>query len=135
MKKIKGTFLLFAMMLTLLAIPASARDIGSIYNFTVYYETTDVGEKYTSYCYKEYTNRSAVINLQETTANGKYITAIMRNSDGAPRGSTYLQVGTRKVFASTGQAGYKYRLGLRKTYNTDGGLTATLYGSWCPDSY
>lgn len=132
----KSKFIITTLALIILSwmvLPVSAaREIGEINNFTVYYETTEVGEKYTGWLKKDVSDKAAVINLEKTTANGKYVTVIMRNSKGERRGSTYLQVGTRKEFASTGTAGQKYRLGIRKTYNTDG-LSATLYGSWSPD--
>ena len=111
---------------------AQARNIEDFENFTVYYQTTTVGEKYTKYLYKTRNLEYAILNLTETTANGKWITAIMRNDDGEARGSVNMQVGTRKQFSTTGMAGYKYRLGIRKTYNKDG-LAAVLYGSWSPD--
>lgn len=115
-----------------MTMPVSARTIGYFEDFVVYFSGTDSNDKYTSWITKKVTNRDAVVNLSETTANGKNITVLMRNANGEVRGSTTLNVGTRKQFASTGVAYYEYRLGMRKTYNYDG-LTATLYGSWSPD--
>ena len=111
---------------------ASTRDIENINNFTVYFQTTDQNDKYTGWCMKYVSYGNAVINLKDTVANGKNITATMRNSNGEARGSTSLYVGTRKSFTSNGKKNYNYRLGLRKSFNTDG-LSATLYGSWSPD--
>ena len=127
-------FVLCALMFVLSSnmMVSQARYIDDFEDFVVYYETTTVGEKYTRYLLKTRDLEYAVLNLTPTTANGKYITAIMRNDEGAARGSVNMKVGTRSQFATTGQAGYRYRLGIRKTYNSDG-LAATLYGSWSPD--
>lgn len=59
----------------------------------------------------------------------------MRNSEGAYRGGVNLQRGQRLTFETpSAQAGYAYRLGMRKLNNTGGG-SVTIKGSWSPDEY
>lgn len=54
----------------------------------------------------------------------------MKNSNGVYRGGTTLQRGTRKTFSAVNaKVNYKYKLGLRKTNNTGGGIV-TIKGSW-----
>jgi len=109
----------------------SAREIGEFSNFKVTYSG---GERYTSSLVKAVTKRQGVVNL--TNDNGSaWITATMINSIGEYRGSTDVQRGKRSTFDTPkAEANYKYRLGLKKTYNTGGG-TVTIRGSWSPDSF
>lgn len=108
-----------------------AREIGEFSNFTVKYSGS---EKYTSYVLKEATGRNGVVNLSNDTGTA-WITANMRNADGAYRGGTQVQRGKRAEFVtSNAQGSYYYRLGLKKTNNTGGGQV-TIKGSWSPDSY
>lgn len=128
-KRIIATVLAIATISSIGAIGASARQVGQFDNFTVTYSGN---EKFTSYLTKAVTGRKGVVNL-ENDSGSAWITATMRNSDGAYRGGVNLQRGTRKTFATTNaQAGYMYRLGLRKTNNTGGG-SVTIKGSWSPD--
>ena len=70
---------------------------------------------------KAVTNRRGAINLSDDTGSA-WITATMRNSNGADRGRTNVQRGKRATFATPGaEATYNYRLGLKKTNNTGGG--------------
>ena len=62
--------------------PVLAREIGEFSNFTVKYSGS---EKYTSYVLKEATGRNGVVNLSNDTGTA-WITANMRNADGAYRG-------------------------------------------------
>ncbi len=112
-------------------ITASARQIGEFSNFKVTYSGN---EKFTDYLLKFTTGLDGVVNLSDDTGTA-WITANMKNSNGVYRGGVTLQRGTRATFATTNaQAGYEYRLGLKKTNNTGGG-SVTICGSWSPDEY
>lgn len=128
--KLKRTVLVVGMTLTVVVstIPTYAREIGTFQNFTVKYSG---GKKFTSFLSKSSNGGNGVVNLSNDTGTA-WITAQMKNSEGAYRGGCTLQRGTRKVFSNTGKAGYVYRLGMRKTNNTGGG-TVTIKGSWSPD--
>lgn len=107
-----------------------ARNIGTFENFKVTYSG---GEKYTSYLVKTITKSNGVVNLENDSGTA-WITATMRNSNGDYRGSVDVQRGKRETFGTPkAESGYKYRLGLKKKYNTGGGKV-TIKGSWSPDS-
>lgn len=110
-------------------LSVQAREIGEFSSFKVTYKGA---EKFTGYLYKAVTNGNGVVNLSNDTGTA-WITANMKNSDGVFRGGVNLQRCTRKEFSSTGTAGYKYRLGLKKTNNT-GGDSVVIKGSWSPDA-
>jgi len=80
---------------------------------------------------KTISNGDVVVKLAKDSGDA-WITATLRNSDRDVRGTVDLQCGIRKEFASTGQAWYYYRLGLKKT-NSTGGTSVVLNGSWSPD--
>ncbi|WP_314208181.1 hypothetical protein [Vagococcus salmoninarum] len=110
---------------------AFARQIGYFTNFKVDYSSTGQ-ESLTGSRTKAVTNRRGAINLSDDTGSA-WITATMRNSNGAYRGRTDVQRGKRATFATPGaEATYNYRLGLKKTNNTGGG-TVRITGSWSPD--
>ena len=101
--------------------------IGEFSNFQVKYSGT---ERFTSFETKEDTGNGAV-NLSNDTGTA-WITANMRNSAGDHRGGAKLQRGTRVEFKTPkALPGYTYRLGLKKTNNTGGGVV-TIKGSWKP---
>lgn len=127
-RKFVTSALLCSLILGGLTIPASARQIGEFSNFTVTYSGS---EKYTGFLKKETTSTKAVINLSNDTGTA-WITAQVRNSDGASRGVVNVQRGKRQEFETTAKNGYIYRLGLKKTNNTGGG-SVTIKGSWSPD--
>lgn len=116
--------------LTCNIVPAEARSIGDINCFTVKYSNYGE-EKYTPFVSKYTDGGNAVVNLKNDSGSA-WITANMRNSNGAFRGGCNVQRGKREVFATTGKAGYAYKLGLAKTNNTGGGKV-TINGSWSPD--
>lgn len=125
-KAVVATTMAFA--LASCIIPAQARSIGEFSNFKVTYSG---GERFTSYETKWKDEGNGVVNLKDDSGVA-WITANMKNSDGVYRGGCTLQRGTRKVFETTGKAGYKYKLGLKKTNNTGGG-SVVINGSWSPD--
>ncbi|MDR2833330.1 MAG: hypothetical protein LBV67_06425 [Streptococcaceae bacterium] len=129
-KKIAKVLLLSSVLLVG-ATSVGARSIGTFSNFSVTYKG---GEKFTSYVTKATTGRAGAVNLSNDTGTA-WISANMRNSEGAFRGGTNVQRGKRATFNTpNAQGGYWYRLGMRKTNNTGGG-TVTIRGSWSPDSY
>jgi len=104
---------------------ASAQDIIAFTNFSVSYSGA---ERYAPFSTRQ-SNTNAVVNLSNDTGTA-WITANMKNSEGAYRGGTTLQRGTRKTFSAVNaQTGYQYKLGLSKTNNTGGG-TVTIKGTW-----
>lgn len=104
---------------------ANAQDPKEFKNFKVTYSG---GEKFAPYSVRE-SNTNAVVNLSNDTGTA-WITATMKNSEGAYRGGTNVQRGKRTTFeAVNAQVNYKYRLGLKKTNNTGGG-EVTIKGSW-----
>lgn len=129
-KKTLALVLTAATMMSCASITASAdRQIGNFSNFKVTYSGA---EKFTDYLLKYTTGSRGVVNLSDDTGTA-WITATMKNSNGAYRGGVNLQRGTRATFETTNAvAGYNYRLGLRKTNDTGGG-TVTITGSWSPD--
>jgi len=130
-KKIVAVLLAVAVIGSGALVTAQAREIGELNGFKVTYSSLGT-ERYTSYCIKAVTNRSAVVNLEKDNTSN-WITATVRNSDNASRGSVVIKEGTRKTFACSGTKNYQYKLGLKKTYSS--GSTTYLYGSWSPDSY
>lgn len=112
---------------------AKARQIGYLNSFTVVYGTSVSSEKFTDPLTKAVTNRDAVVNLADDSGTA-WVTVTVRNSNNESRGSTNLQRGQRKEFDCTGTAGYNYKLGVRKRYNTGGGKV-TINGTWSPDAY
>lgn len=131
-RSLKRASIATAMALTLASgvVPAEARSIGEFSDFTVKYSNSGA-EKYTEYVSKFTNGGNAVVNLKNDTGSA-WITANMRNSNGAFRGGCTVQRGKREKFANTGTAGYAYKLGLAKTNNTGGGKV-TIKGSWSPD--
>ena len=92
---------------------AFARQIGYFTNFKVDYSSTGQ-ESLTGSRTKAVTNRRGAINLSDDTGSA-WITATMRNSNGAYRGRTDVQRGKRATFATpNAEATYNYRLGLKK---------------------
>ncbi|WP_313538466.1 hypothetical protein [Enterococcus sp.] len=130
MKKITGLIVL-GLVIIGTASEVNARQIGEFSSFKVNYSGS---EKFTGYLTKATTGRNGVVNLSNDTGTA-WITANMKNSEGAYRGGTTLQRGKRAEFkTSNAVAGYKYRMGMRKTNDTGGG-SVTIKGSWSPDSY
>lgn len=109
-----------------------ARQIEDFQSFVVCYRPSSNKEQYTGYLKKSKNGGKAVINLTDTNANGKTVIVTMRNDENAYRGRVKMKVGTRRTFATSGQKGYYYKLGIRKANNFKG-TTAVLFGSWSPD--
>lgn len=106
-------------------ISTFANDAQKFTNFNVTYSGA---EKFAPYSVKKDAS-NAVVNLASDTGTA-WITATMKNSEGAYRGGTNVQRGTRATFPSVNaQVNYKYKLGLRKTNNTGGG-SVTISGTW-----
>ncbi|MBD8007619.1 hypothetical protein [Bacillus norwichensis] len=102
-----------------------AQEVKTFTNFQVTYSGA---EKFTPYSLRK-SNTKAVVNLKNDTGTA-WITATMKNSEGAYRGGTNVQRGKRATFATkNAKVNYKYKLGLRKTNNTGGGKV-TIKGSW-----
>lgn len=130
-KNILITALAIATLTSAGTVSIYARQVGEFENFKVTYKGN---EKFTNYLTKAVTGRKGVVNLSNDTGTA-WITANMKNSNGAYRGGTTLQRGTRSTFNTpNAKADYKYHLGLKKTNNTGGG-SVTIKGSWSPDQY
>lgn len=129
-KKMLGAVMALSlvMSMSISSVASATQDIGYLSKFTV---TFSGGEKLTEERVKTISNGDAVVNLSDSSGSA-WISATLRNSDGAARGGVDLQCGKRQEFTSTGQAWYYYRLGLRKT-NTTGGSSIVINGSWSPD--
>ena len=79
-------------------------------------------------------NSNAVFNYSGGNSSGdrSLVTAVIRNSNNASRGSCSAEKGNRKSFSTSAQAGYSYDLTVSKTLN---GSSILVTGSWSPDSY
>lgn len=56
------------------------------------------------------------------------------NNGGGSYGAVALQRGTRASMSTVGaEQNKKYRLNMRKTYNTGGGQVTIVSGTWSPD--
>lgn len=128
-KKLLLTVLTISTIASAGTIAANAREIGEFQNFKVTYRGN---ERFTGYLTKAVTGRKGVVNLSNDSGSA-WISANMKNSNGAYRGGTNLQRGTRSTFKTpNAKANYQYHLGLKKTNNTGGG-TVIIKGSWSPD--
>lgn len=87
---------------------------------------------YTSYVYKITTNRPHVLNLRNTGGARINVFYTLLNSNDEAR-SPEAKMATRDIgYASNiGQAGYKYKLKIRREYFWD--VDHYLNGSWSPD--
>lgn len=87
-KKLLGSVMAFSlvMSMSISSVANASQDIGYFSNFTV---TFSGGERVTGERYKQIDNEKAVVNLKEDSGDA-WISATLRNSDGAARGSTEL---------------------------------------------
>lgn len=104
-KKVIGVAVLGLMLFGQMAV-VGARQIGTFSNFTVTYSGA---ERFTGYLTKATTGRNGVVNLSNDTGTA-WITANMKNSNGAFRGGTTVQRGRRAEFTTPNAlAGYNDR--------------------------
>ncbi len=109
---------------------ASARNIGDLDGYTVYYDKTTLTTKLKKTTAKQET----VINLKNDSGSA-WITFRMRNANGGGNyGTVALQRGSRAIMCTSGAAkDENYKLGMSKTYDTGGGQVTIVEGTWSPD--
>lgn len=128
MREMSKFFLVCIISLGMLSYVGEVTHAQEVRTFSGFKVTYSGGEKFAPYSLRK-SNTKAVVNLSNDTGTA-WITATMKNSDGAFRGRTKVQRGKRKTFETVNaKVDYKYKLGLRKTNNTGGGKV-TIKGSW-----
>jgi len=110
-------------------ISASARQIREFSNISA---SVGTERKVSSVPLTKSGSTDAVFNYSGGSASGdnSMVTATVRNSNKAYRGSCSAIRGIRKTFTTTATAGYEYDLYLTKTYS---GSSILVTGSWSPD--
>ncbi len=109
---------------------ASARNIGCLDNYTVYYSQDTLTEP----VQKTSSKQETVVNLRPDGGEAWITFRMKNNNGGGSYGAVALQRGTRASMSTVGaEQNKKYRLNMRKTYNTGGGQVTIVSGTWSPD--
>ena len=128
-KKTIASLLICGAVMGSMGVTASARYIREFANISAVVGTdTKVSNNPLMKC----GSTNAVFNYSGGNSSGdsSLVTATIRNSDNAYRGSCSADKGERKVFSTSASINYYYDLYVSKTYS---GSSILVSGSWSPD--